>query len=233
MVTFNSAMCFCHLTSVTLLLLFSLGLLTDQSAIALELVLLCVKTVFEMSLADFTKDLAVHHLCMLIGSWTVSAFFHDHRYLVVYCQTIHIPLLLQYARRCAGAAPGGAADTIFLYGWCLIVGARNTLLGIASVRALAAWQTALLVILLPLTLLIGLLDLVWTRETFNKRRVSPSCWMVATAGVLIGAASDPHSGAEAHARVAWGAVCTAALAIVLGLLGTTRSAMGGAKLGFE
>jgi hypothetical protein len=91
------------------------------------------------------------------------------------------------------------------------------MLTMASVRAIAAVRTGLIVVLLPLAALIGLLDVIWTREAFNKRRATLSCWVVAAAGVLLGAASDPRAGTLTMklAHATWAFVVAAAVAIAL------------------
>ena len=213
---FNQTMLLCHLTSCSSLFLYFHGWLTDRAAITLEVALLCVKTVFELLLVDFTKDLAAHHLCMLLGSYAVAAYHRDHAYLVVYCQTIHIPLALQYARRCSSRDAGSLAEALFPYAWCLIIGARNTMLSVASAGAIASSNSGLMLVLLPLATLICLLDVVWTREAFNKRRLTRLCVMSAAMGALLGAASGPFtSSSDKLARATWTFICGVTISVAL------------------
>jgi len=210
----------CHLASTFALLLYFHGAITETWQIAFETLLLVFKTCAELLLIDFTLDLAAHHIAMFFASWVVNTYFPAHAYLVVYCQSIHLALALHYSRKVSGLKSGSTADRIFLHVWCAIVGARNTMMVLASVIAVRT-ADPVCSILLPLTVLILVLDVLWTFESFGRRKAGASAAALGLAGIALGLLSGPQADASARAHIAravWASLSAMALAIAFFVL---------------
>jgi len=214
-----------HILSCTSLFVYFCGGASTLTAVKFETALLLIKWTAEILTGQFTKDLLMHHLCML-GAAAAVNYFPQHAFLVVYVQAIHLPLAVNYSRRLSHKRRGSIVDQLFVVLWFLAVAARNTMLLRHSGRAI--WNgDGVRWVLPPLALPLAVLDVMWTQDTLHRRERP---WLSGTAAAIVGSTMGFFSGEPAessHVCVAWAAA--AALALVLSLA-SLASRIGSAAL---
>ena len=128
--------------------------------------------------------------CALARLLSCSSFLR--RRPCSHLQAVHLPLAIHYARRLDGAALGSALDEAFACMWLFVVCARGALMTGVAYR-LVSTQGDARYVQPPLALLMVALDTVWTRETFERRKVSPTGLAAAAVGLPVGLTSDGES----------------------------------------
>ena len=128
--------------------------------------------------------------------------------VLVHLQAVHLPLAIHYARRLDGAALGSRLDEAFASMWLFVVCARGALMASVAYR-LVSNQGDARYVQPPLAMLMVALDAVWTRETFERRRVSSAGLVAAAVGLPVGLMSDGESSLPC---AVWTAMCVLAMA---------------------
>ena len=204
---FDLVMFGCHCISVTNQLLYHTSLVPVTVAAWVETWLFVVKWLLEWRLDAITPDLVAHHVGMCVGSAFVMLQFPSQASVLVHLQAVHLPLAIHYARRLDGAALGSALDEAFACMWLFVVCARGALMTGVAYR-LVSTQGDARYVQPPLALLMVALDTVWTRETFERRKVSSTGLVAAAVGLPVGLTSDGESRLTC---AVWTALCAFAI----------------------
>lgn len=204
---FDAAMFGCHLSSTLQQLLYHCDLIDVSHGVAFEVGLFAFKWAFEYWLEAITPDLLVHHIGMAVGTAIVLCGFPSHAYVLVHVQAIHLPLALYYARRLDGAVVGSMLDNIFLAVWLFVVSARGSLIASESARMSMAGEPGRYLMCGCALTVIGL-DVLWTKDTFDKRHPMAIAVIAFVAGLPLGLRSD---GQSKSAAIAWGTSCLVCL----------------------
>lgn len=218
---FDVAMFACHLSSTSQQLLYHCDLIDVSHGVAFEVGLFTFKWAFEYWLEAITPDLLVHHIGMTVGTAIVFCGFPSHAYLLVHMQAIHLPLALFYARRLDGAVVGSLLDNMFLAVWLFVVSARGSLIASESARMSIAGEPGRYLMCGCALTVLGL-DVLWTKDTCDKRHPMAIAVIAFVAGLPLGLCSD---GQSRTASIAWGASCLVCLLLAswFGILALARS----------
>ncbi len=222
---YDGALLAAHASSSCSLLLYNLNSITALGAIHIELIILLCKWSLEYIAGDATADVVIHHVTMICGSVAAHAF-PAQAYYVVYAQSIHLALALHYARRVSHRHRGGRVDRIFALVWLLAVCSRGALLTCGVTRALRAGGRAFTIALLLCGSSMVLLDIQWTRETFERREWPRRAGaLVGCCGALLGAISGDQrhvasadDAAAPYAHTCWAILASAVLALIVATL---------------
>lgn len=204
-VDFDTAMLVCHVCSCSQLFLYFAGLITASYGLTFELGLLAVKTSMEVHLNALTADLILHHGLMFVSASAALLRYPIAIPMVLFPQTIHLPLALQYTRRLSGGSRGCQLDICFAAAWLLVVTARSSAL---LTECINAYQNVLAGrwLLFVTTVALAAVDIQWTRETFEKRAAPPGTGLILACGVVTGWHHD-----SPPSRCIWAALCVATL----------------------
>ena len=222
---YDGALLAAHAASSCSLLLYNLNSITALGAIHFEVVILLCKWSLEYIAGDATPDVVIHHVTMICGSIAAHAF-PAQAYYVVYAQSIHLALALHYARRVSHRHRGGRVDRLFTLVWLIAVCSRSALFTSGVTRALLAGGRALTIALVICGSSMVLLDIQWTRETFERRQWPRRAGaLVGCIGALLGAISgehrhvaSPYDAAAPYAHTCWAVLASAVLALIVATL---------------
>ena len=182
---FDSTMLACHMASCVQLLLSFSSVLPCEHGLVFEMALLGVKACMEIKLGCLTPDLIFHHVGIASAAAAAFVWFPTHIAAVLFPQVIHVPLLIQYARRLSGGIRGGHLDVCFSAAWVFVMAARIAALTCLTARA--HWDDATVRwALYPCLAGTVAVDSLWTRETFEKRELPPMWWLIALGGFGMG-----------------------------------------------